>query len=186
MASKAKVKQTWADPARGYAAYLTIRNWIVTFWIAGLAALAVFVALSALLPSQPWLKATIAEGLVLAVFLLIAAPILAALAYFYMGRILKLRLLAAGRALPLTRPASGPYRLVHWLILFGLVALCAGLLWLEYSFQVPIAARRINPTTLDRAIFGEVSPSYAGVVGFVIIAVLTFKLRGIWQSRSHD
>ena len=185
MASKAKVKPTWADPARGYAAYRSIRNWIITLWIAAMAAFGVFAALSVLLPSQPWLKATVAEGVVLAVFFLIAAPILAALAYFYMGRILKARLANEGKSAPSTPPSKAPYTLAHWLILLGLVAACAMLLWFEYHYQTPIAERRSNPTTLDRALFGDVSPSYAGIIGFVIITILTFMARGFWERRRH-
>ncbi len=184
MPRKAEVKG-WVDPAQGYATYLTIRRWIITLWVAALAALGVFAALSALLPSQPWLKATIAEGLVLAVFFLIAAPILAALAYFYMGRILKSRMAAEGKTFVKTPPRPAAYTLAHWPILLGLCVLCAVLLWVEYRYQTPIAARRSNPTTLDRALFGDVSPSYAGSVGFVIITVLTFLARGFWERRGH-
>ena len=186
VASKAKVKQTWADPARGYATYLTIKNWVITLWIAALAAFGAFAALSTLLPSQPWLKATIAEGVVLAVFFLIAAPILTALIYFYMGRILKARIFAEGTAIqPAKKPERATHTFKHWLILLALIALFATLLWFEYHYQTPIAERRNNPATLDRALFGDVSPSYAGVVGFVIIAVLTFMARGFWQRRGH-
>ncbi len=184
MPRKAKVKG-WADPAQGYATYRVIRSWIMTLWIAAFLSLGIFALLWLQTPAHAWLLATVAEGLVVTTFFLFACPVLVALVYWYMGRILKARLVDSGLPLP-AKPAATPanYTLYHWLVSLGLIALCAALLWVEYAYQGSVTERRNNPTTLDRAIFGNVSPSFAGLVGFVIIATFTFVVRGMWERRN--
>ncbi len=169
-------KAGWQDPAKGLAAYRGLRGFFLTLAAAAGLSLALFGAVWGLVGRWPWLHATAAEGLVFSAAMLVFALILTALGYWYMGRPLAARMLAEGLADP-APPASTGRLWPGWLAFAVALAVWAALLWGEYHFQASIAARRADPTTLDRAIFGEAQAPFTGVTGYLAVALLTFNLR---------
>jgi hypothetical protein len=101
------------------------------------------------------------------------ALVMAGLNHWYIGRPTAAALARAGRSAA-GPPPPAPPGLAAWGFLALSAALTAALLWTEYAFAAETAARRAAATTIDRALFGNVQPSWAGVAGTVTLIVAVF------------